>query len=284
MFCEKCGAQLEDGAPLCPQCGRPSAASGQAAAATPPKKKKKALKIWLFILAGLIAFGAAGYFGAAAWMRARDYKDAVALMDAGDYAYASDLFTALGNYKDSAALAAACNNERDYQQAADAYGEGLYFTAYRGFSALGSYKDSATRMAACIQPDPASGVLYFNAAYASSAVSFTVSTGNNSGYDTYLKFYTSAGNLVACVFVPPNANATFQLQAGSYKINKAMGVNWFGTQEMFGESGHYAKVLFENDTTDTVTLQDNYMYTLTFDVTDASGDDIGDENIDRTDF
>ncbi len=54
-------------------------------------------------------------------------------MDAGNYEYAYDLFHALGDYKDSAALAAECGNEIDYQAATGAYGEGLYFTAYQAF-------------------------------------------------------------------------------------------------------------------------------------------------------
>jgi tetratricopeptide (TPR) repeat protein len=336
MFCEKCGTQLEDGAQLCPNCGRPTvaaqqpaaaagqpdaavdqpdvaavqpeavqpeavrpdaadeqpnvtagqyeAASVQPAAVKPVKKKKKGLKIFLFVLAGLIVLGAAGYFGAVQWARSKNYKDAVALMESGNYTYAYDLFSALGDYKDSAALAEECDHEIDYQAAMGAYDEGLYFTAYQAFCELGTYKDSVSMAAQCVQSDPANGLLYFNDAYASSSVSFTVSTGNNSGYNTYLKFYSSGGELVACVFVASNSTAMFQLSPGQYSINKAMGADWFGMKEMFGDSGSYVKVMFDNETTDIITLQANHLYTLTFDVADASGDDVGDESIDSSDF
>jgi hypothetical protein len=139
-------------------------------------------------------------------------------------------------------------------------------------------------MAQCIQAEPANGLLYFNTAYSSYSVGFAVTTGDNSGYNTYLKFYSSGGELVACVFVAPNSTATFQLIPGQYKINKAMGTDWFGMQELFGDSGSYAKVMFNDDTTDTITLEANHLYTLTFDVADASGDDVGNENIEPGDF
>lgn len=284
MFCEKCGAQLEDGARFCQTCGSPCGPEIETTEKKPPKAKKKGWKIFIFILVGVIVLGAAAYFGVVQWMYSKNYKDAVSLMDSGKYAYAYDLFVSLGDYKDSAQLAVECDNEIDYQAAAEAFSAGQYYTAYQAFDALKDYKDSADLKEQCIQADPANGLTYFNAAYASSAVTFTVSTGYNSGYDTYLKFYTSGGELVACVFIAPNSNVTYTMLAGQYKINKAMGTIWYGTEEMFGESGTYAKVMFDNDTTDIITLQTNHIYTLTFDVADASGDDVGDESVDMNDF
>ena len=75
---------------------------------------------------------------------ANDYQTAVQLMGSGDAAAASAAFKALGDYKDSAALASAC----DYSIATDAYLAEDYeqaraLFAAELFTALGDYKNSA---------------------------------------------------------------------------------------------------------------------------------------------
>ena len=69
---------------------------------------------------------------------ASDYKTATQLMESGDAAAASEMFKALGDYKDSAALA----NECDYTVAKDTYNAGEYEKAAELFAALGDYEDS----------------------------------------------------------------------------------------------------------------------------------------------
>lgn len=70
---------------------------------------------------------------------ASDYKTATQLMKSGDAAAASEMFKALGDYKDSAALAVAC----DYAVAKNTYDAGEYKKAAELFTALGDYEDSA---------------------------------------------------------------------------------------------------------------------------------------------
>ena len=76
---------------------------------------------------------------------ANDYQTAVQLMGSGDAAAASAAFKALGDYKDSAALASAC----DYSIATDAYLAEDYEHARALFAALGDYKESASLVTAC---------------------------------------------------------------------------------------------------------------------------------------
>ena len=70
---------------------------------------------------------------------ASDYKTATQLMKSGDAAAASEMFKALGDYKDSAALAVAC----DYTVAKNTYDAGEYEKAAELFTTLGDYEDSA---------------------------------------------------------------------------------------------------------------------------------------------
>ena len=76
---------------------------------------------------------------------ANDYQTAVQLMGSGDAAAASAAFKALGDYKDSAALASAC----DYSIATDAYLAEDYEQARALFAALGDYKESASLVTVC---------------------------------------------------------------------------------------------------------------------------------------
>ncbi len=68
-----------------------------------------------------------------------DYKKAAQLMADGDYAAASEMFKALGDYEDSADQAKEC----DYQIAKAAFNSREYEKAIELFTALGDYQDSA---------------------------------------------------------------------------------------------------------------------------------------------
>ncbi len=67
-----------------------------------------------------------------------DYKKAIALLDGGDYAAAREMFVALGDYEDSAAMITEC----DYRQARSLLASGAFESAREMFLALGDYKDS----------------------------------------------------------------------------------------------------------------------------------------------
>ena len=100
------------------------------------KKTIKKLALILLIAALMLTVTGCG---------ANDYQTAVQLMGSGDAAAASAAFKALGDYKDSAALASAC----DYSIAADACLAEDYEQARALFAALGDYKESASLVTAC---------------------------------------------------------------------------------------------------------------------------------------
>lgn len=84
------------------------------------------------------------------------YNTAVALAEAGQYDEAIAAFTGLGDYKDSATLAAQAQEEAarlDAYNAAVALAEaGNYNEAIAAFTELGDYKDSAEQLASIQQP------------------------------------------------------------------------------------------------------------------------------------
>lgn len=71
-----------------------------------------------------------------------DYKNAMEKMASGSYAEAAAAFTALGDYKDSAAQATECN----YRMAEASFKAGDYEQAIAQYAALDGYKDSASQM------------------------------------------------------------------------------------------------------------------------------------------
>lgn len=77
---------------------------------------------------------------------ASDYKAAGELYTSGDYKAAAEKYAALGDYKDSAALAV----KSDYMYAREIYFAGAYAEAAEAFNALGDYEDSAEMAKECI--------------------------------------------------------------------------------------------------------------------------------------
>lgn len=67
-----------------------------------------------------------------------DYKKAVSLYEAGNYAEAAEIFTSLGDYEDAAEMSVKC----EYALAVDLLADGDYASALDVFAALGDYADS----------------------------------------------------------------------------------------------------------------------------------------------
>ncbi len=81
-----------------------------------------------------------------------NYRDAVALQQAGKYEEAITAFEALKGYSDSAAQIEACRKnirQRDYQAAVALQQAGKYEEAITAFEALNGYSDSAAQIEAC---------------------------------------------------------------------------------------------------------------------------------------
>lgn len=118
------------------------------------KKRNKKLAV-IFAAVSAILSIVAIVFSVAFSMQKKSnaYDDAIAHMNAGQYAEAIDVFAALGDYKDSAEqikFAQAAKEEADriteldtmYNQALSSLEAGEYEKAYANFKLLGDYKDA----------------------------------------------------------------------------------------------------------------------------------------------
>jgi len=81
--------------------------------------------------------------------KASDYDNATILMEEGKYSQAQEIFTDLGTYKDSYALAIECQNIINYNAAKQFMDNGRYPEAKIAFDALGSFRDSRDLAVEC---------------------------------------------------------------------------------------------------------------------------------------
>ena len=78
-----------------------------------------------------------------------DYKKALQLEAAGDYAAAMEIFERLGSYKDAAAQLAQCGSAISYEEAVEAQEKGNYARAAELFESLGAFSDAGSRLEEC---------------------------------------------------------------------------------------------------------------------------------------
>jgi len=246
-----------------------------------------------------------------------DYYDALALFDASSYEEAKTAFEALGDFEDAVELADLCQQNIDFEKAVALYEAGKYtealpifetledgdfteadgwvdktnygiaddlfkagslYEAWQAFTELGEYEDSVARATACTTPYPATGEIYHDGGFISSAVQIDfVMAGSTVPY--YIKIY-SGDTLVVSLFLNIGANLTIELPAGSYVFKASRGTNWFGEDIKFGNGGFYYTMLLENDQP-TTALEYNHIYTITM---QAANGNVGQQKEDPSNF
>ena len=87
--------------------------------------------------------------------------------------------------------------------------------------------------------------------------------------DAPLSYVFIGGKDTVTVGVPGNQ---------TYTIKDGVGSDWFGTTDTFGANGAYETMTFEPNDKETIYLMARYNYTITINVEDAIGEDIGSED------
>lgn len=191
-----------------------------------------------------------------------DYEQATGLLDQGSYQDAKAIFDALGSYSDAMLCSATCQNNIDYAAADTLYNNGEFYEAYKIFQNMDSFKDNYDRASACIQPNPENGELYRNADYGKKSCALTIKNGSSTD-SVYVKIYTPENVLVSAVFINAGQKAKVKLPSGSYRFKKAMGIDWFGETDMYGDEGYYELLIFKGGA-DVTGLSSSRIYTLSF--------------------
>lgn len=81
--------------------------------------------------------------------KSSDYKDAMALLEAGEYEMAKAAFEALGDYEDSIAKSTECEMEMKYLDAVALMDAGQYEEAIAVFETLAEHKGSTSKIEEC---------------------------------------------------------------------------------------------------------------------------------------
>lgn len=212
------------------------------------------------------------------------------LMSEGSWKKAKKAFDGISveDFEDAAVLSEECDIHIAYDEAEALLEGGSNYEAYVRFQALDGLvadrnidglPDISERMQACVQDMPATGVLYTNPDFSSTAVPLTIS---NSGGDSYYRLY-NGDNLAIAFFIRSGDTLRITLPAGSYHMNQANGKQWFGDTDMFGKSGSYYQCVFGGKST--ADLENGYEYTIqTSSIFRPDSTGITNEEIDMDDF
>jgi len=211
------------------------------------------------------------------------YLEAQSLRNSGDHAAALPLLEtlALSDFEDSDDLAFDSSCTLIYEEAERAYDDELFYSAYTLFMEISFFNDAASRAEDCIQDYPSSGQVYRNDNYSGTGVSLRIRTPRDDTRPTFLKIYTEDGVHVSSVFIRGGDSPTVRIPSGTYMIKQAVGVNWFGQEEMFGDDNAYYQVLLFNDNQTTMRLTSG-SWNLT--LRGATNGNVGTRNESRSDF
>lgn len=232
----------------------------------------------------LAAFEALGSFSdsedhARACSDELDYAAAMILMDKGNYAAAGEKLAAPAESKlrDSISQLNYCNKKVAYSGAEQSLADGENYSAYKTFITLGQFEDATDRALECILDAPKNGQVYRNENY--SARQSDLKVVNSYDMATYLKLYSSNGDLVCTFYISANKSATVHVPAGTYILKRAFGTDWFGLNDMFGDDGYY--YLQRIGDSYEFEMEKNYIYTLS---SGGSGTPVSDSSTSRDDF
>ena len=160
------------------------------------------MKKWSCVLLAIVCLLLAG-------CNSRDYETAMELYGAENYKAAAEAFRTLGDYEDSAAMAAAC----EYALAEQLYADENWVAAEAAFAALRDYEDSADRVLRCRYEQ--AKILLEGGAYPEAGAAFTALG----------EFADSREQVKRCKY----EQAKVWLKLGEYPV----------AREIFGELGDY---------------------------------------------
>lgn len=125
------------------------------------QKRKKERRTAFLIVIAFVVVGVVVYFAANIITKEMLYQRAKKELQQGNYAEASETFTRLGDYKDSATQVQNAKDEESYQTGIEALEMGWYHKAYVNLSTLSQkeYKDSADYYAKlCVELQNMAGI------------------------------------------------------------------------------------------------------------------------------
>ena len=186
----------------------------------------------------------------------------------------TDIDAACGWIVETLAGQAGNGDEASYMQAVNALAHGQYFTAWTGFR-KSLWNDWGSLASRCVQPWPATGEIWHQGGL-SQRMSLTISVNQEQQKAMHVRIFLN-GQAVSELFIRGSGSAATRLPGGQYMIKVGTGRLWFGAEESFGRYGHYETMTFDENSSETVYLRDNGIYTLSINVEQSTGAGVGSE-------
>lgn len=213
--------------------------------------------------------------------------EADALFEQGDFAGALILYEALllnGGDSSIETKVYECQLGITYSEAKALFASGDYFDAYLKFSRIPYYRDAEARSKDCIQPFPETGELFHDDNYKTRSCALVIRTPADEISKNYIKIYSVTDDLVCAMAIGSGKSAKVWLPAGEYRIKYAYGGDWFGEDDLFGDTGTYC--VLNNGFASGVffKLESGYSYTLSLRTGNATDNNVDVMNEDRNSF
>lgn len=170
----------------------------------------------------------------------------------------------------------------EYMQGCAFYAAGHYYRALEAFEESG-YKDYEKRAASCEQQWPNNGELWHNSSITKKDMDlvFDVNSSDDSEGMCF-EVYTEDGTLASVLFLTGSGSVKTSLPGGKYRIRDASGDTWYGLKDIFGRSGHYEYMYFNEFEEDEylTALDAGYEWTISLNVSETDPDAAGVGSID----
>ncbi len=160
-----------------------------------------------------------------------------------------------------------------YDKAYELYQNENYYNAYKLF-VQSQYEDWERMANKCIRRWPKNGEIWRDKNQWLQDTQLTFKVDQPKDTAVYVEIYKD-GQPLSNVFIGGKTEVTVGVPGnGTYMIKDGVGSNWYGPNDLFGEEGAYETMIFDGDS-ETIYLSARYAYTITLNVDDVSGEDIG---------
>ena len=177
-----------------------------------------------------------------------------------------DIDQAMASVLEKMEAAEARADEGLYRQAEQHFAEGLYYTASQEFR-KSLFGDWAERAAACVLPWPENGEVWQNEPDRKEETQLTLKLEYlPEDKACFVRLYRD-GEAVSGLFIAGAGEAfgeaSVDLSAGNYMFKAGFGNLWYGGRELFGKTGSYETLMWDNRQTETIEMKAGLAYTLT---------------------
>lgn len=171
------------------------------------------------------------------------YDEAKDLAEMLEFEKAIEIYEELGDFMDSKDCLASTRDtfdsyENSYKQAGEYYNNGEFFKAKKEYASISAYKDAWLKATECVREMPANG--YKKSGNGSGAVLMVKAPYEFAS--VYIKIYDESGELAGEMFIAGGNSVSINMKPGKYIIKSAVGTDWYGDIDLFGEMGVYQQM------------------------------------------